>query len=207
MPAVKVANPAGTLLLVNPGGRKMRKRKVSHTTRRRKANPHSKRRVTVRVNGRHHRKHHAVARRRRRNPSILAGTGVVKAAITASVGGLTTQFVRNLIPIQFGGAFGDAGITAGVAWLLGLAAGKFLGAETGKWVAVGGVTVAATNLLQSFNLTPQALLSPAPKQVGGKGVGDIVALRGGQSDPYYGRTGGLPAGMRDIVGVAPSPAY
>ena len=122
MPNVKVANPAGHLLLVN-GGTKMQKKR--RTIRRRKANPSSSRakRVTVRVNGK---RGHRTTPRRRSNPSSLVGVGLLKEGTAAAIGSMATTFVRGLIPIQFGGAIGEAAITA----LVGIGLGELTKCST-----------------------------------------------------------------------------
>ena len=194
MPNVKVANPAGHLLLVN-GGTKMQKK--------RKANPSSShaKRVTVRVNGK--RGHRTTARRRRSNPSSLVGIGLLKEGTAAAFGSMATTFVRGLIPIQFGGAIGEAAITA----LVGIGLGELTNMvfksdkNIGKAVAIGGISAASSNLLTNYGLTPQALLAPRPQPVlvkkGVNGFGEIVSLRGGGNDPYWGAT----RGMGEIVTV------
>lgn len=201
MPVVKVANPAGSLLVVN-GGKKMRKRKTT-TARRRKANPTraGAKRVSIKVNGRRGRRVGSV--RRRRNPSALSGLGVIQDGFFAALGGLGTVWVRSMVPFQFGGAIGDAAITAGVAIGLGELVARFLKKpQMGKMITLGGVTVAVTNALQGFNLTPQALFSPkvvaVPKQAGG--MGDIGLFKRTSYDGYYGSTvnPGSVAGMGDI---------
>jgi hypothetical protein len=211
MPQVKVANPARFLTAINGGGgrvrvgggTKMRKRK---TTRRhnKKANP-SKRRVSIKVNGH---KRQSTARRRRHNPSTLAGLGLVKDGLYAAGGGLLTKWVRGLVPISFGGQLGDAAITFGVAIGLGEIVGRYVNREAGKMVALGGVTIAATQLLDTYGLTPQALLSratpAAPPAM--KGTSDIVALPRGGYDQYWGSTPNLSAapkraGVGNIVAV------
>lgn len=191
MPMVKMANPAGSLLVVN-GGKKMRKRKAT-TTRRRKANPYKSgaKRVSIKVNG-----HKRATFRRRRNPSALRGLGVISDGFYAAVGGLSTLFVRGLVPIQMGGALGDAAITAGVAIGLGELVARFWNANAGKMFTLGGVTIAATNLLQGYGLTPQALLAPKvvavpPNAVKGNGMGDIGLFKQRSYDPYYGSAVGL----------------
>jgi len=194
MPVVKVANPAGSLLVVN-GGRKMRKRKTT-TARRRKANPQraGAKRVSIKVNGRRGRR---TSVRRRRNPSALSGLGVIQDGFFAALGGLGTVWVRSMVPFNFGGAIGDAAITAGVAIGLGELVARFLKKpQMGKMITLGGVTVAVTNALQGFNLTPQALFTPkivaVPKQA--NGMGDIGLFKRGSYDPYYGSS----VGMGDI---------
>ncbi len=199
MPQVKMANPAGHLLLVN-GGKKMRKRKpASSPTKRRKRNPSTgkTRRVSIKVNGRKR-------YNRKRNPSTLAGMGLISDAFYAAAGGLLTAFVRGIVPISFGGAVGDAAIQAGVAIGLGELTGRFWNRNAGKMVTLGGVTVAATNLLSGYGLTPQALFAPKPvakaAQPGANaaGMGDIgVFPRFGTPDPYYGTA--VRVGMGDIA--------
>lgn len=174
----------------------MRKRKPT-TARRKKANPqHPKtRRVSIKVN----------PKKRRRNPSVHSGTGLVKDALIAAAGGLSTSFVRSMVPVSIGGNIGNAAITAAVAYGLGEVAGRFISPAVGRLVAIGGASVAAAELLTSYNLTPQALFAPKPQPqpVAAKaGVGDIVALPRGPSDSYYGSSVVLPRrGMNDIVAV------
>lgn len=199
MPHVKVQNPAGTLMLVN-GGHKMKARRKSTAKRHKKANP--RRRVTVRVANRHggHKVRHA-RRARRRNPSVFQGMGLIKDAAWAAVGGLGTTFARGFIPISIGGAVGDAGITAALGYGLGVLAEKFVGREAGKMIAIGGMTVAVTQLLSAFNLTPQALLAPKPTATPVKaGTGDIGVFPRGSYDPYYGSSVRL-AGVSDIAAM------
>lgn len=202
MPVVKVANPAGSLLVVN-GGKKMRKRK---STRRRKANPAKTgtKRVSIKVNGRRGRRVGAV--RRRRNPSALSGLGVIQDGFYAALGGLGTVWVRSMVPIAFGGTLGDAAITAGVAIGLGELVGRFWNRNAGKMITLGGVTVAVTNALQGFNLTPQALFAPkvvaVPAQKQAAGMGDIGLFKRTGYDAYYGSTvspGSMVNGMGDIT--------
>lgn len=207
MPNVKVANPASHLLLVN-GGHKMKKRRKS-TARRRKANPsHSAKRVVVRVNGRRGKRVNA---RRRRNPSF--NFSILKDAGVAAIGSGLTTVVRSFVPINVGGALGDAGLTAAVAYGLGVLTDKFISGGHGKMITIGGVAVAVNNLLNNYGLAPQQLLAPRPQPVAVKvatptGMQDIVALRAGTYDPYYGTTPRFgPVGMGDIVTRKPSPTY
>jgi len=182
-------------------------KKRSTTRRHKKANPQQKRRVSIKVNGK------KPCARRRRNPSALQGLGIIKDGVFAAFGGLGTTFVRGLIPINFGGAIGEAAIQAGVAIGLGELVARFLNREAGKMVTLGGVTVAATSLLQTYNLTPAALLTPrsAAKAAVPAGAGDFVALKNTTYDPYYGRTlggmNGLRSGVGDFVSVAPQPRF
>lgn len=201
MPHVRVQNPAGTLMLVN-GGHKMRtaRRKSTAAKWHRKANP--KRRVTVRVANRHgaHKMRHA-RKARRRNPSVFQGMGLIKDAAWAAVGGLGTTFARGFIPISLGGSVGDAAITAGVGYGLGVLAERFVGKEAGKMIAIGGLTVAVTQLLSAYNLTPQALLAPKPAPAPMKaGTGDIGVFQRGSYDPYYGSAVRL-GGVSDIAAM------
>lgn len=200
MPQVKLVNPAGHLLLVN-GGKKMRKRKAATApTKRRKRNPSAgkTRRVSIKVNGRKRAP-------RRRNPSSLAGMGLITDAFYAAAGGLLTNFVRGMVPINFGGQLGEAAIQAGVAIGLGELTGRFWNRNAGKMVTLGGVTVAATNLLSGYGITPQALFSPkpavkaVPAAATAQGMGDIGLFpRFGAPDPYYG-SGVKLQGMGDIA--------
>lgn len=179
----------------------MRKRK---TTRRRKSNPTARgKRVVVRVNGRRGRR---AAVRRRRNPSFDVGT--LKDGAIVAVGSMATTFVRGMVPFSAGGTLGEVGLTFGVGWLLGEVAKRFINPSVGRLVTLGGVAAAASNALNAYNLTPQAIFAPKPPvKAVPAGAGDIVLLKGGQYDPYWGRTGGTPTGMRDIVAVPPMPRY
>lgn len=193
MPQVKVANPAGSLMLVN-GGSKMRKRRVSTARRHKKHNP--RRRVSIKVNGKRH-----ATRRRRRNPSPFAGTGILKDAFFVGIGAGGAIAVQNMINIQFGGALGNAAILAGIGYGLGLGVEKLAGREAGRMVALGGVSAAVTSLMNSYGLNIQNLISPKPVPAAKAGVGDIVALPRGAYDPFYGSSPNL-SGMRDIARVA-----
>jgi hypothetical protein len=204
MPIVKVANPASSLMLVN-GGNKMRKRKSS-TRRRKNPSPAARKRVTIRVNGRRGRR---TTTRRRRNPGLTGGFSTVTDAIYAAAGGMATTYVRSLIPFTAGGVVGDAAITAGVGFALGELIARFAGKPNiGKMVTLGGVAAAAGNLLNNYGLTPQALLAPKPQPVVVKkpnGMQDIVLLRPGSYDPYYGTTPRV--GLSDIVTRVPQATY
>jgi hypothetical protein len=200
MPQVKMVNPAGHLLLVN-GGKKMRKRKPATTPKRRKRNPSAAktRKVSIKVNGR---KRYTA---KRRNPSTLAGMGLISDAFYAAAGGLLTAFVRGMVPLSFGGQLGDTAIQAGIAIGLGELTGRFWNRNAGKMVTLGGVTVAATNLLSGYGITPQALFSPkpvvkaVPAGANAQGMGDIgLFQRFGNPDPYYG-SGVKLQGMGDIA--------
>jgi hypothetical protein len=72
-----------------------------------------------------------------------------------------------------------------------------------------GVAAAAGNLLNNYGLTPQALLAPKPQPVAvvkkPNGMQDIVLLRPGSYDPYYGTTPRL--GLSDIVTRVPQATY
>lgn len=201
MPTVKVANPARILSLVNPvkvgGGRKMRKRKTT-ARRARKANP--QKRVSIKVNGRRGKKRYT---KRRRNPAPLAGLGIISDGFWAAAGGLTTVFARGFVPFNVGGVIGDAAITAGVAYLLGIVTQKVTGnSNAAKLVTIGGVTVAVTNLLTTYGLTPQRILQPAPQPqaVNGKGMSDIGLFPRSSTSSYYGIGVRLPnRGMSDIA--------
>ena len=176
------------------------------TTRRAKKHNPTARRVTRRRT--HSRTHHAVAKRRRRNPSPFAGTGIIADGAWATAGALVTQFVRGMVPINVGGALGDAAITFGVAFILGVAVDKVTkNKNSAKMFTIGGAVAALTQVANSYGLTPAALVGKvAPKQA--TGMGEIVALRGGQTDAMWGRTGGFPAGgMNDIVAVRPQANY
>lgn len=200
MPNVKVANPARILSLVNPvkigGGKKMRKRKPA-ARRARKPNP--QKRVSIKVNGRRKK----TFTRRKRNPAPLAGLEIFADGTWAAVGGLATVFARSFVPISFGGAFGDAAVTGGLAYLLGILTQKVTGNNNAaKLVTIGGVTVAVTNLLTTFGLTPQRIFAPQPQPqaaVNGKGMSDIGLFPRTGNDPYYGSGVRMPRrGMADI---------
>jgi hypothetical protein len=182
----------------------MRKRK---TSRRRKSNPTARgKKVFIRVNGRRGKRTTA---RRRRNPSALGGLGLLKDGAVVAVGSMATTFARGLIPFSAGGAIGDAFITGLVGVGLGELAARFISQPVGKLVTLGGVAAAANTALTNYNLTPQAIFgprpAPAPVKAVPAGMRDIVALRAGAYDPYYGTTPRV--GMGDIVTRPPQPVY
>lgn len=143
MVKTKMANPGpSTLMIVNPtGGKKMRK----NTTRRRTT------RKTTRRHHNHVRKFHARKRvnRPRHNPNL--GTGLIFEGVTLAAGGGLTQFVAGMVP-TFGGAtpLADAARTAGVAYLLGVIAGKLGFGKYARAITLGGMAVAGGKLINSF---------------------------------------------------------
>lgn len=169
---VKLINPGpASLLVVNPTGGKMRKRKSTTTSRTakraRRSNPYgtmSKRRPTRRRS------------MRRRNPG--GGFGLLAQGLTLAGGGALTQFVTAMVPAIGGpGPMADAARTAGVAYLLGMLASR-LGplSRFSKEITLGGMAVAGGKVINSFILpTAQSVFlprsaEPAPAN-GVKGIG------------------------------------
>lgn len=168
---VKLINPGpASLLVVNPTGGKMRKRRKSTSrtaTRARRSNPYgsmSRRRSTRRRS------------MRRRNPS--GGFGLLTQGLTLAGGGALTQFVTAMVPALGGyGPLADAARTAGVAYLLGMLAGR-LGplSRFSREITLGGMAVAGGKVINSFLLpTAQSVFmpraEPATTNSGVKGIG------------------------------------
>lgn len=109
------------------------------TRRRRMSNPHHRRRT------------------RRRNPSILSGnSGIIKQAggIIAgmAVTKLVTPMLTSALPMLGGSAIMSAVASGVVAWGSGELAGKFAGADFGKYVFLGGLAYSGSLLLGSFGI-------------------------------------------------------
>jgi len=148
----------------------MRKRKTStsRTAKRvRRSNPYSmtRRRSTRRRS------------MRRRNPS--GGFGLLTQGLTLAGGGALTQFVTSMVPALGGyGPLADAARTAGVAYLLGMLAGR-LGplSRFSREITLGGMAVAGGKVINSFILpTAQSVFMPrsepsATNSGGVKGIG------------------------------------
>lgn len=188
---VKLVNPGpAALMVVNPTGGSMYKRKRSKssrtTTRRaRRSNPlmSSTKRARRRV----------VGSRRRRNPS--GGFGLLTQGITLAGGGALTQFVTGMVP-QIGGMSpaADAARTAGVAYLLGMLFNK-IGplSQFSRDITLGGMAVAGGKLINQFILpTASAVFLPRPSETaapanGVKGIG--IAYPG--MNPYRAYSSGM----------------
>ena len=170
---VKLINPGpASLLVVNPTGGKMRKRKsttTSRTAKRARRNPYSSTMGKRRSTGRRR-------TMRRRNPS--GGFGLLTQGLTLAGGGALTQFVTAMIPAIGGpGPMADAARTAGVAYLLGMLANR-LGplSRFSKEITLGGMAVAGGKVINSFILpTAQSVFMPRASEPastnGVKGIG------------------------------------
>lgn len=203
----RMANPSH-LMVVNPTkGKTVRKRKTTKrravtASRRRRPNPIASKRRTASS-----RRHvvHARRSRRRANPSM--GGGLIAEGVGLAAGSALTQFTTGMIP-QIGGpgALADAARTAGVAYLLGMAAGKLGFGKYSRLITLGGMALAGGKLINSF-LLPAAtsVFQPKKPEAKNNGVGDIVTVPRGTFDTYYGSTPYFntptPSGMGDIVTV------
>lgn len=150
----------------NPSVARKRKRR-SNPARRRAATRtrtvvrYKTRRRRMRMNP-HHRR-----RTRRRNPSILSGSsGIVKQAggIIAgmAVTKLVTPMLTSALPMLGGSAIMSAVASGVVAWGSGELAGKFAGADFGKYVFLGGLAYSGSLLLGSFGIPGVSLSGLTP---------------------------------------------
>jgi hypothetical protein len=142
---------------------------------------------------------------------------LIKGAVLVGIGGVATQMITTMIPLRFGGAWGNIAMKFGVAYGLGIAAGKFLPPADAEYIALGGAASAAVDAFDLIRGRFPAVLqaaavpveapAPAPAQLPAKaglsdpyydGYGDLVAFPG-VYDSFYGQTSGMGDGMSDIV--------
>jgi hypothetical protein len=194
---MRVKNPAGSLMLINPkGSGKMATRRRRTTNRRRPAaaaNPRRRRRNSTNIYAAAPRRRNSrrVARnprrRRARNPSVK---NLVVGSFFAALGAMAQKAIAGFIPLRAEGILG-LGIELGVAWLTATIGERFLGGPNAQAFALGaagGFGASALNYVLGFATSgvgaltsaaqPKAL--PAPQG----GVNDIVAWdgRGGVGD-------------------------
>lgn len=201
---VKLINPGpASLLIVNPtGGKTMRKRKATTTSRKPRRNPYSS------TMPRHSRRSVMARRSRRRNPS--GGFGLLTKGLTLAGGGALTQFVTTMVPAIGGpGALADAARTAGVAYLLGMLTSK-IGplSRFSQDITLGGMAVAGGKVINSFILpTAQSVFLPRPSEAapanGVKGIG--IAYPG--LNPYRAYSSGMQGIGIQTPGMIPYGAY
>lgn len=197
------------LLLINP---RRRRKKKSHRRRaknarrhRRTASGHRIRRRRVRNPRarRHHRKHYArkrnprMRRRRHRNPLSISGvkSALMPAAIGAA-GGVALDvaygYLGSYLPASLQTGMAASAVKLAAAFGLGMVATKVLGAEKGRAVTIGAVTV------QLYGLLKSTLASAAPSVPGLAGFGAYIASPG-MSGLGYGANPAVylqkPAGM------------
>ncbi len=232
MQKARVANPGPAgLLVINPKrGKKMAtKRRRRSTTKRRTTA--ARRNPTATITRRKRRSNptmFASTRRRtsrrrsvsrRRNPS----TSLLSKGLVLAGGGAAVQFVQGFIPPIGGNSpLADAGRTAAVGYLLGMAMRKTgFGARYADDVQLAGFTVAGAKVIAAFVLpTISGFFRPAPQQqpASGSGMQDLVTLPAGNYDPYYGSTPKIAgavartnkaAALKDLIAmpVMPGAAY
>jgi len=167
-------NPAELLtlgFLANPQRGNMKKKATRKRARGARKAPHRRRKNPF--GGSHHRKTH-----RRRNPSAsLSGTtSILKSGFYALIG----LVVSRQLPQMFLGArnAGVIGYAANLAAAIAASflGSKFLGAEAGKAIAIGGTLYLANRVIQDN-------FSPVGKVLSISGMGDYTAL--GDIRPGY----------------------
>lgn len=199
---VKLTNPGpASLLVVNPTGGRMRKRRTSpsRTAKRvRRSNPYggmSRRRATRRRT------------MRRRNPS--GGFGLLTQGLTLAGGGALTQFVTSMVPAIGGySPMADAARTAGVAYLLGMLAGR-LGplSRFSREITLGGMAVAGGKVISQFILpTAQSVFMPRASEAPANGVKGIGVGYPGLN-PYRAYSSGMDGIGIQIPGQYPFGDY
>lgn len=171
-------------------------RRAKPKTQARKTNPHPSRTSAKR----------AAARRprRRRNPSLNPGSLIENLAF-AGLGAVATDVLYTFVPQVGGGQLVQLGIKGAVAYGTGVVAKKFFGVSDkhAEMIAIGGGVAVAKDAINGFVLpTIQGVIGPRPVAVAPsaapktlKGLGDMVTVRRGAYDPYYGST----PGFGDIV--------
>lgn len=162
------------------------KRRVAKASRRRRVTRRRRAAVVAAPNPRRRRRYarrnpmgkRRVARRSRRNPEVFGSRPLSGGGMKLIAGGLVgvaaAKFLPRLIPASITGTMGNFGgvVATGVsAYVAGLAAGKFLGAQFGQAVLFGGLMQTGSLVLNM--VLPGFAIGGVPIALSG-GLGDLV---------------------------------